>query len=159
MEEDYSVLGDNQIRWVSVVLSGRRHQMTQLTAPTLAKHHGPGLPVHNRHPKSHKNKPAPSRVRQQREADKQTASDPMAEPSQHVAAAEPRLPRVTIQFCTQCKVSLSENCSSRAAERAPFAWRWSLTRNQWMLRAAYVRLSSIYPIPHHTHPHLQGPNQ
>ncbi len=23
-----------------------------------------------------------------------------------------------------------ENCSSRAAERAPFAWRWSLTRNQ-----------------------------
>ena len=26
-----------------MVLPGRRHQMTQLTAPTLAKHHGPGL--------------------------------------------------------------------------------------------------------------------
>jgi hypothetical protein len=42
----------------------------------------------------------------------------MAEPTQ--TAAEPRLPRITIQFCTQCK---------------------------WMLRAAYVRFPSSHSYP------------
>ncbi len=109
IEEYYPVVRDNQIMWVSVVWSGRRHQMTQLTAPTLVKHHGPGLPVPLPPSKATQEQAdtLPSQTAEKPACTQQTANDPMAEPRQDAAAAaaaEPRLPRVTIQFCTQCKL-------------------------------------------------------